>query len=139
MNSNFNCWGRYCFQRVVYTPVLIVVVDDKNVERVERIFESAKTFGHRVFFVRLESGLDEDSIVLNKFNESWKQRFEQKSPKNVDELKKVLDSMIDKSARLFFLERLKKKVLLKTSELLECSKLFTSESSNNLAVNIISG
>ena len=129
------------FQRVVYTPVLVIIVDETSVERVEKIISSAKSFGHETFVVALDSGLAEDSMALEKIDEltttTTTNSFEQNSSKN--ELKIILDSIKEDSARQFYLDCLKKRVLLKSAEILKCSKVFTSESSNYLAVNIIAG
>ena len=117
----------------------MIIVDETNVERVEKIISSAKTFGHEIFTVALESGLAEDSMALEKIDDltTTTKLFEQNSSKN--ELKTVLDSIKEGSAQQFYLDCLKKRVLLKSAEILKCSKVFTSESSNYLAVNIIAG
>jgi hypothetical protein len=36
------------FQRILYTPVLIVVYEPSNIPKIETIVESAKKFGYKV-------------------------------------------------------------------------------------------
>lgn len=132
---------------MVYTPVLVIIVDEtnveknveKNVECVEKIISSAKTFGHEVYAVTLESGLAEDLMDFVKIDDltTTATLFEKNSSKT--ELKIILDSIKEDSARQFYLDCLKKRLILKSAEKLNCSKVFTSESSNSLAVNIIAG
>ncbi len=118
----------------------MIIVDETNVDRLEKIINSAKIFGQEIFAVTLESGLNEDTMALEKIDDlttTAMKFFEQKSSKN--ELKIILDSIKEDSARQFYLDCLKKRVLLKSAEILKCSKVFTAESSNSLAVSIIAG
>ena len=130
----------YQFQRVVYTPTLIIIIDNRNIDLIDKLIESAKIYGHGVHIVALNTALDEDSIIPEIVDSEFSnKKFEQTYLSHQEELSNVVNSIKEETSRQFFLDCLRKKVLLKTAEILGCSKVFTPESSNSLAVSIIAG
>ena len=130
----------FYFQRVVYTPTLIIIIDNQNTQLIDKLIESAKIYRHEIYVVALNTALDEDLIIPQKVDSNFsKKKFEQTYASHQEGLNNVLNSIKEESSRQFFLDCLRKKVLLKTAEILKCSKVFTPESSNSLAVSIIAG
>jgi hypothetical protein len=106
----------------------------------EKLIESAKIYRHQSYIVALNSALEEDSIIPLKCDSEFSnKKFEQIYASRQEDLNIVVNSIKEESSRQFFLECLRKKVLLKSAEILNCSKVFTPEISNSLAVNIIAG
>jgi hypothetical protein len=112
----------------VYTPVVVIVVDGRIAENAEKVLAAAKRFGHDVFL----AGLGEDLEV---------------APVKVDRLDDVtlqadrsnVGSVVDATSRHFLSTWSRKNVLLRSAEILNCSKIFSPECSNDLAVSIIAG
>ena len=126
-----------------YNPVVVIVVDAKDVETGAKkfgdIFDAAEKFGFQIYLVRIEAAVHEDTLNPEKIESKEQIRpkiFEQKIFVN---LETILSSTKDETSRHFLRQCLKKKALLRSAELLGCSKIFLSECSNDLAVEIIAG
>ena len=126
-----------------YNPVVVIVVDAKDDETGAKqfgdIFDAAEKFGFQIYLVRIEAAVDEDTLIPEKIESKEQIRskiFEQRS---FVDLETILTSTKDETSRHFLRQCLKKKALLRSAELLGCSKIFLSECSNDLAVEIIAG
>ncbi len=144
MHWQIDCFN--FFQRVSYSPVVVVVVEaakfKTDEKKLEKIFESAKKFGHPIYFVAVENGVGEFSILPQKIENSSDLKsklFEQDASERIEKFNSLVSSISEESSRHFFLQCLRKNVLLKSAEYLGCSKIFSAECSNDLAVAIISG
>ena len=113
-----------------------MIVDDKK--EVSKIFESAKRFGHKCFFVHLEDGVDDATGIAPRNVES-DDVMKFRDPLKVNQFNTILASIGDATSRNFFVQCLKKRILLECAKALECSKVFSPECSNDLAVTIIAG
>ena len=122
-------------KKVTYHPSVLIIdesgVDEKMDFQIDQVKSVAEQFEFPVHVVHLSKALECDEILLEETTLS--------KANELSNLKKVLRDNMEETSKESLLNILRMKLILKMAENLDCSKVFTSENADKLAIRLLSG
>ena len=122
-------------KKITYHPSVLIIdesgVDEKMDFQIDQIKSVAELFDFPVHVVHLSKALVCDDNFLEETTLS--------KANELSNLKKVLRNNMEETSKESLLNILRMKLILKMAETLNCSKVFTSENADKLAIRLLSG
>ena len=122
-------------KKITYHPSVLIIdesgIDEKMDFQIDQVKSVAQKFNFPVHVVHLSKALVCDETSLEETTLS--------NANELSNLKKVLTEKMEETSKESLLNILRMRLILKMAETLNCSKVFTSENADKLAIRLLSG